>query len=87
MKVVVLMLAALATAEAHKHHNKHHHRHASFVQQMLHGIDKSELQPDRHWTQPWPQGIDDGTNDDFVLPADEKKEEPEKPLRFINKGT
>tara|TARA_B110000305_G_C19204330_1_gene522749 strand:- start:386 stop:637 length:252 start_codon:yes stop_codon:yes gene_type:complete len=26
----------------------------------IHGIDKKELQPDRHWTKAWPQGIDDG---------------------------
>ena len=32
------------------------------------GIDKKELQPDRHWTKPWPQGpTDNGEDDEKVL--------------------
>ena len=37
--------------------------------------------------QAWPQGIDDGTDDDNIhLPEKEKKDEKEEVLRFVNKG-
>ena len=49
---------------------------------MIKGIDKKELQPDRHWTKPWPQGIDDGEEDDKVLHMNrEEREEKEKELK------
>ena len=39
-----------------------------------------------HWRYNWPQGIDDGTDDDKIIDwiKEPKKEDP--PLRFIMKG-
>ena len=48
----------------------------------IHGIDKKELQPDRHWTKAWPQGIDDGQDDDKVLHMSrEEREEKEAEVK------
>ena len=33
----------------------------------MQGIDKKTLQPDMHWRYDWPQGIDDGTDDDKIM--------------------
>ena len=52
----------------------------------IHGIDKKELQPDRHWTKPWPQGIDDGQDDDKVLhlsPEELKEREKEEKPKYM----
>ena len=35
---------------------------------------------------PWPQGIDDGTDDDKIILPEEKEEEETEQLKFINKG-
>ena len=34
---------------------------------QIKGVPESELQPHRAWSKPWPQGIDDGTEDPSVL--------------------
>ena len=51
------------------------------------GIDKKDLQPDRHWTKPWPQGIDNGEDDEKILnwaPEKAPEKKKEAPLRYMN---
>ena len=52
----------------------------------IQGVDKKDLQPDRHWTKPWPQGIDDGEEDDKVLhlsPEQMKEKEAEIKPKYL----
>ena len=45
------------------------------------------MHPDRHWTKPWPQGIDDGTDDEKILMWKKQQEEAKKkegPLKYMD---
>ena len=37
------------------------------VTHKINGIPVSQLQDGSHWRKPWPQGIDDGSDDDGIL--------------------
>ena len=78
MKYILLLaiLGSETNAKQHRHHRLVH----SLVQSGVEGIDKKELQPDRHWNLPWPQGIDDGTDDDNIIYPPKKAKEVEAPL-------
>ena len=67
-----------------KHHNNRHLKTHSLVQSLVAGIPKEDLQPDRHWLNPWPQGpVDDGTDDDnIILPDKEKKKDDDENIKF-----
>ena len=60
-------------------------RDASLIQESVEGIDKKTLQPDRHWNLPWPQGIDDSTDDDKILNWMRKPKAPEPPIQYHDK--
>ena len=90
MKIVLLLGLAAGMTEAHRHHRHQHHKHHKphhhgLLQAEAMVIDKKTLHPDMHWRLKWPQGIDDGTNDDIVLNDDEKEEEADKPLKYDDK--
>ena len=54
---------ALGLVSAHRLH--HHHHHNNLVQQR--GIDEEDLMAGAHWRKPWPEGIDDSTDDHKIL--------------------
>ena len=70
MKYIAL-LALVATAEA--------------IQ--IRGIDKDDIQQAKasHWRRPWPQGIDDSTDDENVLNWMRKKKEADPPIEYWDK--
>ena len=37
------------------------------------GVPEEELQDGNHWRKEWPYGIDDGSDDDLVLPQEGKR--------------
>ena len=50
----------------------------------MQGVDKAALQPDMHWRYNWPQGIDDGTDDDKVMSWWEKPKDDLRNMKFWN---
>ena len=54
------------------------------------GVPNKELQPPRHWSKQWPQGIDDGSDDESVLhvkPGPGMKKEEETKLKYTSYPT
>ena len=45
---------------------------AAAVAHRLHGIPAGDLQSGNHWRKEWPYGIDNGDDDDQVLPRNDK---------------
>ena len=86
MKILALIAFALGVDAKHHHHKKQHHiKHHGFIQQQVQGIDPKTLQPDRHWNLPWPQGIDDSTDDDKILNWIREPEPPKPPIKYHDK--
>ena len=52
-----IILAAVGAAYAHR----------------ITGIHEDDLQSGNHWRKEWPYGIDDGSDDDLILPREPKK--------------
>ena len=77
-----LLLVALLGAVECRHH---HHHDTGFVQSMISGIPKESLHPDMHWRKPWPQGIDDSTDDDKVMNWIREPEPKKPPIRYHDK--
>ena len=82
-----ILLLAMVGSETYAKQHRHHRLVHSLIQSSVEGIDKKDLQPDRHWHFPWPQGIDDGTDDDKIMLPGKKPKEPEKPLVYKNFGS
>ena len=80
----ILLLAIVGSGAMAKKHRRHSVK--NLVQQRAEGVDPKDLHPDRHWMLPWPQGIDDGTDDDNIILPEKKEKSPDKPLKFIIKG-
>ena len=78
----IAVLALLGAVDA-KHHHRHHD--VGFIQSRVMGVPKEQLHPDRHWNLPWPQGIDDSTDDDKIMNWIRKPEEPAPPIRYHDK--
>ena len=75
----VALVALLAGAEAHHHHHPHFNRQYLSTR----GIDEEDLMDGAHWRKKWPEGIDDGNDDEEILNMGrlgrkkKKDEEPE----------
>ena len=69
MKFVLAIIALVGTSQA--------------VQ--LEGVPKKELQKGSHWRKPWPEGIDDSTNDEDVLNWMRTRKGPDGPIEYHNK--
>ena len=81
----ILALTALALGVDAKHHH-HHLKHHGFIQQQVMGVDPKELQPDRHWNLPWPNGaVDDSTDDDKVMNWIREPKPPKPPIKYHDK--
>ena len=52
---------------------------------QLEGIPKKALHPDQHWRLPWPQGIDDSTDDDKVMNWMREKKPADPPIQYHDK--
>ena len=81
-----ILLLAIVSGEAYAKHHSQHRSIQNLVQSSSRGIDKKHLQPDRHWNLPWPQGIDDSTDDDKIMLPGKKEKEVDAPLRYFTKG-
>ena len=78
MKLAIIALLAAATQARHHHH----HRDVGLIQSRVMGIDEKELQPVRAWSQPWPQGLDDGTDDHLVVRLKKEPKEADPPIVY-----
>ena len=48
----------------------------------LEGVPKKQLQKGAHWRKPWPEGIDDSTNDEDVLNWMRTRKGPDPPIEY-----
>lgn len=81
----LLALSALLAIGVDARHHKHHHKDHGLIQQRVQGIDTKELQPNRHWNYPWPQGTDDSTDDDKILNWIREPKPPKPPIKYHDK--
>ena len=75
IKTLTLAVLALLTESSEARHH-HHHNHELV---SLQGIDKKELMSGAHWRKSWPEGVDDGDDDDLVMHLKGKGRKWKKP--------
>lgn len=69
MKFIFALMALTATSQA--------------VQ--LEGVPKKELMKGSHWRKPWPEGVDDSTDDENVMNWMRKRKGPDPPIQYHDK--
>ena len=69
MKFIFALMALAATSQA--------------VQ--LEGVPKKELMKGSHWRKPWPEGVDDSTDDENVMNWMRKRKGPDPPIQYHDK--